>query len=43
MKEDPDFMKYDVGLLWAKKWLSKDLIRYAARKYGVVERNMTNQ
>ena len=43
MKEDPDFLKYDFEFLFADQWLSTDLIKFGARKYGLLNKNLTLQ
>jgi len=35
MEDDPHFLKYDIEILWAHQWLSTELIKYGARKYGI--------
>jgi len=43
MREDPTFLKYDFEFLFADQWLSKVLIKFGARKFGLLERNLSNE
>lgn len=43
MNGNPDFLKHDFEFLLAEHWLSTELIRYAARRYGVTRLNLTKE
>ena len=40
MHRDPDFLRYDFEILYAEQWISTDLIKYGARKFGIKERGL---
>jgi len=40
MAGDPNFLQKDFDFLIAEHWLSTELIRYAARRYGVKRLNL---
>ena len=43
MAGDPNFLKKDFDFLIAEHWLSTELIRYAARRYGVKRLNLKKE
>jgi len=43
MKGDDDYLKHDFEFLVSEHWLSTELIRYSARRYGVTRLNLTKE
>lgn len=43
MREDPEFLKYDFEFFFADQWLSKVLIKFGARKFGLLDRGLTDE